>query len=156
MTEIGVALCVITIIFCLYAIIISRKHTLLTFLLVPLFVFTSFYMYYITNLYKGMPLYDIPTGENVTLVSLKMGKPWIYLVIRLDGEEMAKLYAAPYTEENKEQMQQVGASLKRAGDTNLRGQFIQNARAEYQWKMQTADTGPKEIKKPVPSTHQGF
>ena len=83
MTEIGVALCVITIIFCLYAIIISRKHKLLTFFLVPLFVFTSFYMYYITNLYKGMPLYDIPTGEDVTLISLKVGKPWIYLVIGL-------------------------------------------------------------------------
>ena len=154
MTEIGVALCVITIVFCLYAIIISRKHKLLTFLLVPLFVFTSFYMYYITNLYKGMPLYDIPTDENVTLVSLKIGKPWIYLVIKLDEEEMAKLYAVPYTDENKKKMQQVANSLTRQGGTNLRGQFIQHANSEYQWKMQIADTGPKVIKDPA--LNKGF
>lgn len=156
MTEIGVGLCVVTIIFCLYAIIISRKHKLLTFLLVPLFVFTSFYMYYITNLYRGAPLYDLPTEENVTLVSLKVGKPWIYVVIKREEEEMAKLYAMPYTDENKKRMENAGTSLKRAGDSTLKGSFTEVSNSSYEWKLMTVDTGPKKPAQLKKRTTTGF
>lgn len=146
MIEFGIFLCVTTVVFCLYAIIVSRKHRVLTFFLIPLFVVSSLYIYYITNYYRGFPLPEsqLPKGEPINLISMKVSNPWIYLLVDTTPEEKdhPRYFVIPWSEQKQQNLEPFQAALKQ-GNAVIQGEFKQANDGPLEFEMLIDSLPPK-------------
>lgn len=89
----------------LYAIIISGKHSAVTFVLIPLFLGTAFYTWTVVDYYRGMPVQPVPTEEEIQVVHVQVQKPWILLLLLEQDRAMPRYFIMPYTKKNEQQAQ---------------------------------------------------
>jgi len=144
MTTISLALMLITVILVLYALVVSRQKPLMVFLIIPFFVYTVFYTWNVINYFKGYPLYDLPTEEQVQVVSVKVNKPSIYIIIAEPGHAVPRYYIIPYTESNEKQFK--GLQSMSENGVILQGQFKKapGGGFEYDFEMKLTQLPLKE------------
>lgn len=108
-TNISIALIILISIFSLYAIIISNKHRLITFFLVPTIIITAIMASSTIYSLQGTPKTQIPFDKNIEIVAVDVRKPLVFmLAIDLDsGSLEPKYYAFPYTKQRARVMQNI-------------------------------------------------
>ena len=144
MTTISLALMLITVVLVLYALIVSRQKPFLVFLIIPFFVYTVFYTWNVINYFKGYPLYNLPTNEQVQVISVKVNKPNIYVIIAEPGHAVPRYYVIPHTESNEKQFK--GLQSKSENGVILQGQFKKapGEQFEYDFEMKLTQLPLKE------------
>jgi len=100
MTTLVIILLSVTVIFCLYSLIVSSVRPLLTFLLIPLMIASCFFTWKAINYYKGYPIVTVPDYE-VQVVSVTVAKPWVYLLLIEPEHTTPRYYVIPYTKQNE-------------------------------------------------------
>lgn len=125
--DIALLLIFVNIVLVLYALVVSGQRPLLVFTIIPVFVFTVFYTWNIINFYKGWPINEVPTTE-VQLISSKVNKPDIYLLLAEPGVPYPKYYRLPYTKNNEEKIHRLQATAN-AGVV-IKGKFRKHANGE--------------------------
>ncbi len=113
MVYIVLAMIIATTALALYAIIISGKHSAVTFILIPLFLGTAFYTWKVVDYYRGMPVQPVPLAEEVQVVHVQVQKPWILLLLLEQDRAVPRYFIMPYTKKNEEQSQGVKQANKR-------------------------------------------
>ena len=78
----SIALIIVMGVSTIYAIIISNRHTIVTFFLVPLLAITSIVSSVTIFTLQGTPIYQEPVNKNIDVISISIAKPWIYMVVR--------------------------------------------------------------------------
>lgn len=108
-TNASIALIILISIFSLYAIIISNKHRILTFCLVPTIIITAILASGTIYTLQGTPVKSIPSDRNIDVVAVDIQKPMIFmLAIDLDsGDPEPKYYSFPYTKQRAKALQNV-------------------------------------------------
>ena len=91
----------------LYALIVSRQRPVLLFIIIPLFVYSVFYTWNIVNYFKGYPLSGIPIDEHVQIITVKVDKPNIYVLLAHPEHDVPRFYIAPHNENNEKQFNQL-------------------------------------------------
>ena len=146
-------LIILTMVLVLYAIVVSGKRPLLTFIIIPVFLYTAFHTYQIINYYKGTPIFP-PPAEEVTLVGMAVSKPWILLLIKEDTHETPRYYIMPYESDDREQYEGMQGRLEKG--QVLRGTFEPKNLGEnekYNFVPFNRDYNPKQTEqKPEPTT----
>lgn len=147
MTTISLALMLITVVLVLYALIVSRQKPFLVFLIIPIFVYTVFYTWDVINYFKGYPLYNLPTEEQIQVVSVKVNKPNVYIIISEPGHLVPRYYILPYTDSNETQFK--GMQEMSENGVILQGEFKKSKKApgekmEYNFEMNIDELPLKE------------
>lgn len=106
-TTLSLILILITVVLVLYALIVSRQRPALLFIIIPFFVYSVFYTWNITNYFKGSPLYGIPIDEHVQIITVKIDKPNIYVLLAHPEYDVPRYYVAPYNKNNEKQFNQL-------------------------------------------------
>lgn len=108
----------------LYALIVSRKNLALLFVLIPAALCASLYTGYTIYALQGTPIAsELPVDKNVEIAFAEPAKPWIYLLMRVDGAEEAVYYKIPYTENNLEQIKKAMEAKERGQQGQPQGRF---------------------------------
>ncbi len=105
----SIALIILISIFSLYAIIISNKHRVMTFFLVPTIIITAVLASGTIYTLQGTPVKSIPSDRNIDVVAVDVQKPMIFmLAIDLDsGSLEPKYYTFPYTKQRARVLQDI-------------------------------------------------
>ena len=144
MTTISLALMLITVVLVLYTLIASRQKPFLVFLIIPVFVYTVFYTWNVINYFKGYPLYNLPTEEQLQIVSIKVNKPSIYIIVAEPDHAVPRYYVIPYTDSNEKNFKGL-QSMSEKG-VILQGQFKKapGEQLEYDFEMKVTQSPRKE------------
>ena len=149
MTSLLIILIAITVISCLYAIIVSTRTPILSLILVPLLVGTCFYTWHVVNYYKGYPLTAPPMDREVQVVSATMAKPWVLLLIKEDEHPIPRYYVLPHSKSNEEQFKGIENMTKRG--VAFKGKLTFNDHNEkYEFQRQTPNLPPKKQSIDIP------
>lgn len=144
MTTISLALMLVTVVLVLYALVVSRQRPFLVFLIIPFFLYTVFYTWNVINYYKGWPLYNPPVDKQVQVVSVKVSKPSIYILIAEPGVPVPKYYIVPYTDSNEKQFK--GLQTMSENGVIIQGQFKKapGELQEYEFSLKITELPLKE------------
>lgn len=107
----------------IYALIISRKNYLMVFILTPLLLVSTIYSSNIILALLGSPIKGFPVNETVEVKWVEVADPVIYF-IALDtsvADTIPKYYVVPYTNQNRETMQELQKKLENGRQTQ--GEF---------------------------------
>lgn len=122
----------LTVLLALYAIILSKKHPILTFILIPVFVFSLFYTWRIVEYYKGYPITKL-TNNEIQLVAIKVENPWILILVKEAEHSVPRYYMIPYNKENEDNLESLDKSLQEGNI--LKGKFVNQGENEnYQFR----------------------
>ena len=109
----------VCVVFCLYAVIQSRKHPLATFVLIPLLLVGSVYSVNLFYHLQGTPRNDVPQGQ-VEILYIGIAKPNIYVLVQSQQAEHPVYYRMDYTKQRAQQMRKL---MEQMGKEQLRGKF---------------------------------
>lgn len=129
----SIALIIVMGVSTIYAIIISNKHTIVTFFLVPLLVITSIVSSVTIFTLQGTPIYQEPVNKNIDVISISIAKPWIYMVARDTDYDDAppKFYAFAYTKERAKELQEINTRKRMGMSTKGQLESVEQTGNEY-------------------------
>lgn len=107
----------------LYALVVSRKNFVIMTLLIPLALCASLYTGYTIYALQGTPIDRGLPEEKIEIVFVEPAKPWIYLLLRVDGAEEAVYYKIAYTEDNVKAIQEALEAQESGQSQNQQGKF---------------------------------
>lgn len=109
----------------LYVLILNRKNIIILFVLIPLMLTSSLYTGYTIYALQGTPISGtVPTDVKVEIVWFEASKPWIYLLLRVDGGSEAVYYRIAYDEKTLREIQQAEDAAKQMGQEEAQGKFL--------------------------------
>jgi hypothetical protein len=108
----------------LYALVVSRKNFIVMVVLIPLALCASLYTGYTIYALQGTPIdRELPEEQKIEIVFVEPAKPWIYLLLRVNGATEAVYYKIDYTENNLEQVKKALEAQQKGKDPTQQGTF---------------------------------
>ena len=143
----------------LYVLILNRKNIIVLFILIPLMLISSVYTGYTIYALQGTPITrTVPTDVKVEIVWFEASKPWIYLLLRVDGASEAVYYKITYNEKTLKEIQQAQDAAKQMGQEEAQGKFQPSNNGDSESDVFTFIIPPdwKLPPKPVETTTSTF
>jgi hypothetical protein len=153
MVYLATILIFITSVITLYALILSRKNTLMLLVLIPALLTSGIYTGYSIYALQGTPISTgLPKDTLVEIVWMEAAKPDIRLLLRLEGNEAPTYYVIDYTEKNMEELNKAIAQAAAQGKDGVEGEFKENnggeeSGGEFFFVQKPKSLGPQKLSK---------
>lgn len=146
----------------IYALIVSRKNYIITFLLTPALLVASIFAGYTMFMLQGTPINGIPEG-NVEVVWVEMAKPEILFLARPETGGRPYYYVIPYNDNNRDTMQEImkeqARKEQRGEESSVPGRFKTGEKQDDPSEMNVEFVPPEGAPLPpkqTPSSTQGW
>jgi len=117
---------------------ISTRSTLVSYFIVPFLLFNIGFSWHTLDVLLGQATEQLPQGQ-FEVLSVVSQKPFLYIVVREDGESEPKFHKIPDTKENRKKGAEAKELLKKG--IKLQGKFKPGELTPgfefYKWNHQT-------------------
>lgn len=136
----------------LFVLIKTWKNKALLFLIMPFIIMAGSIAGYSVNALHGTAIMGLPEGDDVSVLSISIGKPLIHVVIEDNETKKVKLYAIPYTSDNAKKMARMQAELRKGKSKRGKFKMKNNENSDPNDIIFTPHRGERLPPKDLPST----